>query len=485
MRSLAAASFMAAMCFVQMANGQLTASPPTEAPTAPASTPPSGASPPTEAPTAPASTPPPAVSPPTDAPPAPDREAERARLAAELEAEMNPPRRPSEPEPTTPPLTVARGSAGAASASFLDLSFDALAAAGISTASDTALEALQRGDHDPHRRGFTLQNFEITGTGAVDPHFNGEAHLVLKIDREGETTVELEEVFLTTTSLPGGLQFKAGQMYEAFGRQNLQHPHAWQFVEQTLVAARFLGPEGLRSLGTELSWLAPTPWYLLVTGAVYNANGGTLYSFVNEEEPPFYANVERNTVQELSDLQTLGRVAQNFDLGDSVSTTLGASWVHGPNSTGEGATTDIFGADLYLRWKPVVSEQGWPFIQLQGEWMSRKYQQNAGQDAAGVSFREATLWDWGYYAQLVWGFHTRWTTGLRWDNTDSAPSASLPARHRLSPMVTFYPSEFSKVRLQYNVDQMFALDATDTTRVEHAVWLQLEFTLGKHGAHKF
>ncbi len=385
---------------------------------------------------------------------------------------------------------IRSASAEPARAAYLDLSFDALMTAGLSTADDPLIEALERGDHDPNRRGFTLQNFEITGTGAVDPYFNGEAHLVLKIDRGGETALELEEVFLATTSLPIGLQVKAGQMFEAFGRHNPLHPHAWQFVDQTLVGARFLGPDSLRSLGTEVSWLAPTPWYFLVTGGVFNANGGTTYSFVNEEEPPFYANVEPNAVQGLEDLQYLARLAQNVDFGDEASSTLGASWVHGPNSTGEGATTDIFGVDLYLRWKPVVNEQGWPFVQLQGEWMSRRYTQAAGQDEAGTSFTDAALWDWGYYAQVVWGFQTRFTAGARWeeaggDSADSAPDAVLSARRRASSVLTYYPSEFSKLRLQYNLDLVSTLAGPDSETNEHSVWLQCEFLLGKHGAHKF
>jgi len=52
-------------------------------------------------------------------------------------------------------------------------------------------------------------------------------------------------------------------------------------------------------------------------------------------------------------------------------------------------------------------------------------------------------------------------------------------RTRLSPDLTFYMSEFSKLRLQYNYDhgEHFG-DA-------HSVWLQMEFLLGAHAAHKF
>ena len=54
-------------------------------------------------------------------------------------------------------------------------------------------------------------------------------------------------------------------------------------------------------------------------------------------------------------------------------------------------------------------------------------------------------------------------------------------RHRVSPLLTFYPSEFSRLRLQYNYDRF------DHAResAAHSVWLGLEFALGSHPAHEF
>ncbi|MBI3995691.1 MAG: hypothetical protein HY349_06935 [Nitrospirae bacterium] len=54
-------------------------------------------------------------------------------------------------------------------------------------------------------------------------------------------------------------------------------------------------------------------------------------------------------------------------------------------------------------------------------------------------------------------------------------------RYRISPNLTFYPSEFSKWRLQYNYDLAEHLD----DKPLHAVFLQFEFLIGSHGAHQF
>jgi len=53
-------------------------------------------------------------------------------------------------------------------------------------------------------------------------------------------------------------------------------------------------------------------------------------------------------------------------------------------------------------------------------------------------------------------------------------------RNRWSAALTFYTSEFAKIRLQFNLDDSKALG-----RREQSVWLQFEFNLGQHGAHKF
>ena len=53
------------------------------------------------------------------------------------------------------------------------------------------------------------------------------------------------------------------------------------------------------------------------------------------------------------------------------------------------------------------------------------------------------------------------------------------SRWRISPNITWYPSEFSKIRLQYNYDDREGIGT------DHSLWLQTEFILGAHAAHKF
>ena len=130
---------------------------------------------------------------------------------------------------------------------YLNISFDGLFAVGTSTAND--IDKLETGGHDPRQRGFTVENIETTFEGKVDPYFRGQAALVHQIDAGGQSFVELEEAYAETLSLPANLQFRGGQFFTEFGRQNQFHPHAWDFVDQPLVMGRFLGDDGLRSSG--------------------------------------------------------------------------------------------------------------------------------------------------------------------------------------------------------------------------------------------
>ncbi|MGE0684978.1 MAG: hypothetical protein AB7P69_29210, partial [Candidatus Binatia bacterium] len=99
----------------------------------------------------------------------------------------------------------------------IDLSFIPTLLMGSSTARDKTLQTLQGGGHDPHKRGFTLAEGELGLVGAVDPYFRAQAYITTFIDAlSGETGVELEEAFLTTQSLPYGLQLEVGHFLTEF-----------------------------------------------------------------------------------------------------------------------------------------------------------------------------------------------------------------------------------------------------------------------------
>lgn len=85
---------------------------------------------------------------------------------------------------------------GGGSKTYMNISFDGLFALAESSARD--LYNVEVGDHDPQQRGFNARNAEIALDGAVDPFFEGFANIVLKLNNDNETEIELEEAFMQT-----------------------------------------------------------------------------------------------------------------------------------------------------------------------------------------------------------------------------------------------------------------------------------------------
>jgi len=368
----------------------------------------------------------------------------------------------------------------------IDLSLSGLFAAGGSTASEAELESLQGGGHDPHKRGFTVQNVELAISGAVDPYLRGDFYLITFIDSEGETAVELEEAYLTTTSLPGGLQARVGHFFTEFGRLNPSHPHSWEFVDQPVVNTRMFGPDGMRAPGARLSWLAPTRFPLDLLATVQNGNGETMTSFLGTEEEEQIGGRpwDAPPVRTAADLVYSGRAQASVDLDPEAVALLGASGAFGPNGTGRTGRTRILGADLTLKWKPKAADQGFPFVTWQTEGMVRRFHADRYLVPGEPFFAHESLHDAGFYSQAVWGFRRGWTAGVRWDQADGmhGDPHSDPFRERrtrASAALTWFPSEFSKIRLQVSRDRSESLGESTS------VWIQFEFLLGSHGAHRF
>lgn len=387
---------------------------------------------------------------------------------------------------------------GAARARLIDTSFVTMIAAGGSSVGNDALAGLEAGGHDPHQNGFTLQAAELSFTGAVDPYFSGEAHIV------GTTGgVELEEAFLTTSALPFGLQVEAGYSLVEFGIINPLHAHAWDWMDQPVVNTRMFGGDGTRTPGARVAWLLPTPFFSQLHLGVQNANEGEFTpSFIGEEGVGGRPNVSRD-VRGFDDLLWLGRADASWDLGSDAALLLGASALYGPNETGSDGQTWIYGMDAKIRWRPAGNFRGWPFLLWQTEAMRRDFKADgfvAGTDVDPASgafpndLAADTLHDQGLYSQLLYGFRYGWAAGIRAEyatgSGQSVAGGVLDSREndplrdnrlRLSPLLVWHPTEFSRLRLQYSYDNADHLAGNEA----HTIWVGAEVLYGKHVAHKY
>jgi len=387
--------------------------------------------------------------------PPPDLEEIQRALAADQQAQ--PPRQqPGAPAPAAPATAVSAS-----------MNPDISLITDVALGAFSTKEPLQSGAHDPRKNGFTLQQFELSLSKAVDPYFRFESHLVFS-----QFGVEIEEAYATTLALPWNLQLRAGQFLTRVGRLNATHPHGWDFVDQPFVLGRLFGGEGNRGLGLEASYLTPLPWYVELVASLTDAAGqATARSFLGGEEL---------RVRSPADLQATAAVKQFFPMTDNLSLAWGLSGVFGPNATGHGNRTEVAATDLYLKFRPITYGSH-TVVSLQAEWFYRRRQ-----------IPGDVLQDLGGYAYLFWRFAQRWGVAGRyehgspsWNRAGQVRADDLDPfwtdhRHRVSANATFWPTEFSRLRLQGSCDRLGWSQQTDW-----ALLLSAEFILGAHGAHTF
>ena len=334
---------------------------------------------------------------------------------------------------------------------------------------------------DPENTGVNLQELEIGFQSVVDSYFRFDSFL--SFSREG---VELEEAYGTTLlSLPANSQYRIGVMRSKFGRINQLHRHNQNFVTLPLVAAQFLG-EHLNPTSIEANFLVPLPWYMELS-----ASGGS----PDVETASFARDEDGNN---LGRLLYVFHLANFFDVSDSLGVSLGGSFATGSNGTAPGNRTNLYGVDLFAKYRPLESHP-YQELQLQTEFMYRDAETTEGDQG-----------DWGLYAQAVYRFAKRWNAGVRYGITDTddpispeedleiegaltpiaqeeeeeeehgeEPLGLFGEQYRISAMLTFNPTEFSRIRFQYDyLNQDFADN-------QHGLFLQFQYAIGAHGAHPY
>lgn len=337
------------------------------------------------------------------------------------------------------------------------------------------------------KNGFNLNYAEMVLSSNVDPYLSMDA--VLHFGPQG---VEIEEAYFTTTALGNGLRLRGGKLLSEFGRQNSMHHHFWDFGSTGLVNEAFLGSHGLNEYGAQLQWVAPTENYLMV--------GGELMQGTNEA---MFGNgqigVENDVIAEGKRAPSLfvGYVKSSFDVG---STTIlpGLSYIHGSTRLDhiedEGhayaGNSSIYAADLTVKhFFDSYSSLTW-----QSEWMMRdmkmtEYDFEGGilEDSEKVRKKQA-----GYYTQLVYAHNQNWRFGTRYDSlyrndvTEGGVAEDYRKNlDRYSVMAQYHPSEFSRIRLEFNRNNALFDETGEKRQRMDSVMLQFNIAIGAHGAHDF
>jgi len=335
-----------------------------------------------------------------------------------------------------------------------------------------------KGSLTEHSAGITLQELELAFQSIVDPYFRADVFLTIP----NLNGLEVEEAFLTTTSLPA-LQVKAGVFRSAFGRQNGMHLHVQDFVERPLINAAYLGTDGLRPPGAQLSWLLPFPFFLQLMGEVFSITAPDVPPPGSYPHLPSFGGGQRTDLTYAGELKLFLPPSESVSIfgGLNVATGVSPGLVQGDATIHQGARTILYGVDLYVKYKP--PNQAVTYFSL--AWTTEYFLRRIGSTAT-----EDGLTDGGLYTQLVMQIARRWFVGLRQDLLGVPSSDLQPLTSRTTLDLTFYPSEFSKLRgsVQYDaVDSQAAI--IQQLALPHvnnfAAYIQFEVAIGAHGAHKF
>ncbi|TAL09784.1 MAG: hypothetical protein EPO02_09305, partial [Nitrospirae bacterium] len=127
----------------------------------------------------------------------------------------------------------------------------------------------------PAGADFNLRSAELFVAADVDPFTKAYGVLNASADAAGndEARLAVEEAAIVTTRLPYNLTVRGGRFFADFGTLAHRHAHDLPFVDRPPSLDAFVGGES-QTNGVEMSWLAPTPFYLKMTGAVGNKLGG-------------------------------------------------------------------------------------------------------------------------------------------------------------------------------------------------------------------
>jgi hypothetical protein len=342
------------------------------------------------------------------------------------------------------------------------------------------------GDAGLGDKGFSIDETELTLSANVDQLFYGQATFAVE-----DGAIEVEEAYASTTAAGHGLNFRLGRAFSGIGYMNSQHAHAWDFLDPSLVQGTFLGPNYAMD-AVSATWIAPLPLFLELGGDL-----GKPVEFPFEDSDHSKNGFTGGTL-----FAHLGG-----DIGTSHSYRVGGWWLRAENRVGAapvldfddrtgvsntlaGGDTKIWGLDFVYKWAPEGNPTQRNF-KLVAEWMQRRIDGDLTFDSGGAGVTDAfEAKQSGWYVQGVYQFIPQWRLGLRYDRLDEGSmNAGVNEANgigtadftpqRWSAMVDWSPSEFSRLRLQYNQDKS-QQDVTD-----NQVFLQYIFSLGSHGAHKF
>lgn len=384
--------------------------------------------------------------------------------------------------PPAPPEPTSLGGAGGAAAKVLNPD--------ISVVGDFVGAA---GNHGGRATpALEMHESEVGFQEVIDPYARADFFLSF-----GEQGVNLEEGYITFTSLPAGLQLKAGKMRAAFGKVNTLHNHTLPWTDRPLVTQNLVaGEDGINDAGLSLSRILPSPEGLFLEG--------TAQLFRGDSENVFAAGRR-------SHVAAVGHLRAYSDLSESTNIDFGASYARGHSPFADG-NNQLYGMDATLRWKPLRRAIYHSFV-ARSEFIWARTSVLSGELTGNLTGALPTpvfavpprglAKPFGYYVSGDYQLNRRWILGGRFDRSERGqclptnPATTGTCADAVAPgvnftrsvpllqdtggsvLLTYLPSEFSLIRTQFRRAKY------GEGRTTNEILFQFQFSMGAHGAHPF
>lgn len=319
---------------------------------------------------------------------------------------------------------------------------------------------------------FDVREVELDLRAAVHPNADGVAILAFERDvanpvfpdpnggeDEGvDSGVSVEEAYLGfhDFGVPN-LTAKLGRFHVRFGRQNILHLHDLPTTDPPLVNQAFLAPEAYADAGLSLSYVVPPRFvgnqYVEVIGEVLAGEGS------DSESPTLRGGIDVDSPA------TNLHVLWNHDLTRDWNFELGGTWLHGHANSDNANDVDLFGGDVTLIHTDPT-----------GGFFNQLFQAEAiyGDTTADDGGNQHA---WGAYVLAQQQLNRDYYVGLRFDYTQD-PNSDDDEAWAINPYVSFYWSEFLRLRLQYQ-------HKDGDVPSEDNVFFQATWIFGAHPPHPY
>lgn len=314
---------------------------------------------------------------------------------------------------------------------------------------------------DSEEDGFSLQGVELQFNADIDAYFR--AQVVIGIhpgeheEEEGgeeehtEYEIHPEEAFVETTSIPG-VTFKGGIFLSQFGKYNLVHLHALPFIYRGVVQEAMFGHEGFSAPGVGASFLVPLNWFSEISIEALRPSNEEL--FEESAHATVYVAKLKN-LWELSDSTTI-------EWGLS-----GLNYLRAEYNDNEEEKTALVGTDFTIKWRPLKNGKSQSAM-WSTELISKEREGSVEEESEGIT------------TFVRYQFKERWFGQMQYEYLDTLRDDEEGYAHSTSALIGYIPSEFSGIRLQYDI-----IDSNEFEEDEKRLSLQFNMSIGAHPAHTY